>query len=322
VTSLRYGEALASLDRMRANTRHLDNQNDVISVYDAGEMLREDYLMTANFPGMRGITTGWDYLDELTSGISPGDVWAVVARPGVGKSYTMLKMALAAWQAGHSVAFVTMEMTVLQNARRMFAMEAGINPTHVRRGELDMHGEEMLFAALDSVTGRPPFYFMAGDLKKTVADIDNMVQEYSPDIIFIDAAYLLDPERPGRLSRHEHLQDILKNIKSLAMGRDRAVVISVQFNRQGTNTGGLDHISGTDYIGQIASVVLSITPGPRSHPTTMRTYKIIKNRDDIGGREFATNYLFSPFNMDFRYELEDGRPINRYSQLLAGIQVG
>ncbi len=75
-------------------------------------------------------------LDEATAGAQAGDLVVVMARPWVGKSYTLMHMALSAWQAGCSVLFVTMEMTPLQVVRRILGMYSGVNPDLIRRGML------------------------------------------------------------------------------------------------------------------------------------------------------------------------------------------
>lgn len=269
---------------------------------------------------MRGLTTGWDFLDEKTAGMTNGDVWVVAGRSGMGKSYNLLHMALSAWRAGASVLFVTMEMTVLQTARRYLGMHAGINPVLIRRGELDMYTEELFFNVLEGVPDMAPFWFSSGDLSKSTATVDAMVQELNPYLVVIDAAYLLDPtNRSGKFAKHELLQEVLKEIKAQALNRNRPYLISVQFNRQGSKgKGDVDSLAGSDWIGQIASVVIGLKEGSAGYERVMRCAKIHKNRDDGGDFDFVYNYLLQPFDMSFAYELrpdgtraDEPRPMDR-----------
>jgi replicative DNA helicase len=266
-----------------------------------------DYVEASQHTGLRGVTWGWEFVDELTLGQTPGDVSVIAARPGMGKSWTMAFLAVAAWQAGHSVLFVTMEMTVLQMARRIFGLLCGVNPTVMRRGMADQWTEPLFQNIVELAGAGAPFHFVSGDINKSVIDVENFALETAPDIVFIDAAYLLDPaDKKGRYAKHEVLQEVLKGIKQIAMNRNIPVTISVQYNREAKKSGtGLENISGSDYIGQLASNVLSISEGQPPYQRTRRRYKMVKVRDGEGGHEFDTNFLINPPNFDFIDEVRE-----------------
>ena len=313
VQAMRAGDVEAAgqaLEAMLAGYRVFRNQSDTVNLRTAIVQVVEDFQEAKSNPGIRGVTTGWPRLDHITGGIAQGDIWAIVARPGVGKSYTMILMALAAWVAGHSVLFVSMEMTVLQNARRLVGMKIGTDPDKIRRGLSGVYVEAMMGDVLQESENLPPFYMVAGELSKSVRDVDSLMQQYSPDITFVDAAYLLDPDRrSGRYAKHELLQDVLKGIKSLAMSRDRGIVISVQFNKEGKKFSSLENIGGSDWVGQVSSVVLGMREGIVPHEDTRRVYSVLKNRESRGGQKFETNFLFSPFSMKYLHEVrKDGTP--------------
>lgn len=298
-------QARVAIERMRLAYSTYRERENVVSIHEARDLVAEDYQLAMTHPGLQGISTGWEFLDQKTSGFTPGDVWALVARPGKGKSYTMIWFALQAWLAGYSVLFVTMEMTVLQTARRMFSMFAGVNPRLVRRGQLDMYYEPQFRAALDDVVARPPFWFAAGNLEQSVSKVDAMVQEYEPDLVLADAAYLLEDEKnTSRSSAQEKLANVIKSIKAMALARNKPVVISVQLNREASKSrskgkSDLDNIYGSDWIGQIASVVMTLGEGPPGSEKTKRIYKVVKSREDEDNITFVTNYLFQPFDMSF-----------------------
>lgn len=315
LSSANVPDGQATLERMVRIGRRFDANNTVVSMADAAQMVREDYEFAAGLlDELRGITFGWDYLDAMTGGATRGDVSAFVARPGMGKSWTMIYQALRAWQAGASVLFVTMEMTVLQTMRRMIGMISGINSSDIRRGRLSMWGEQIFYETLDDRLHGAPFHFVAGDLNKSVLDVDNLVMEFSPDLVIVDAAYLLEPEtnKNSRYAGHELLQNVLKGLKGIALRRDVPINISVQFNREASkmkNGNLLENIGGSDWIGQIASNVVAIgagEPGSASE-RLVRRYKVIKGRDAERYGEFETNFLFQPFNMDFVREIVEGQ---------------
>jgi replicative DNA helicase len=257
--------------------------------------------MTASIDGPRGVTYGWEPLDELTQGAMPGTVTTLVARPSMGKSYFLIRMANAAWRAGNSVLFVSMEMPNLQTGRRAIGMLAGLNPDLIRRGRLSQWGENMLHETVASINYGAPFNLVSGSFRKSVADIDLLIGEFQPDVVYIDASYLLQPERKdSRRARWENMAEVQEGLQKLALKWNRPIIQTVQFNRDAKDKskGDLATIGGTDIIGQVSSVVLGLFPGEGVNETIRRTVKILKNRDQALG-EFETNYLFNPPNFDW-----------------------
>lgn len=297
--------ALETLRTMLASSTPFSAGSQVVPIVDAAESVITDYELAASNPGMRGLTTGWDFLDDKTAGMANGDVWVVAARPGMGKSYLLLNMALNSWRAGASVLFVSMEMTVLQTARRFLAMHAGINPSLIRRGQLDMYLEQHFYEVLRGVGNMPPFWMVSGDLSQSTATVDAMVQEFNPDLVVVDAGYLLKATMTNsRFAKHEVMQEVLRELKAQALSRNRPYLLSFQFNREGRKgKGDIDTLAGSDWIGQIASVIIGLREGPAGSERSMRIAKCHKNREDGGEFEWAYHYLFQPFDMSFAYEL-------------------
>jgi replicative DNA helicase len=263
----------------------------------------EDYMRVHERAHRRGITMGYEPLDDLTAGAQPGDLIVVLARRGMGKSYDMVRKALAAWNEGNSVLFVTMEMTDIQIVRRMVAMRAGINPDLVRRGVLSGRALARLreVANLFRSQDVAPFWLMPGGFNKSTGDVDALVQEFRPDIVFIDGSYLLHPVKSGLRAKWEVQAQIHEELKLVtAMGRDVPVVCSVQVNRDGARlkkqTDGI--AAGSDAIEQIASVMTLIRPGRGQHENDRRRVFLIKNRDGPVGR-FQIHFEFEPLNMEW-----------------------
>lgn len=308
--------AQATLRRMLAETSHFQNASDVTTLREAAEQVEADFEIASRHPGMRGITFGWDYLDDLTLGAQPGDVVTFVARPAMGKSYTIIRCANSAYRAGHSCLFVSMEMTTLQTARRSLAMMAGINPDLIRRGQLSHWGRDRFHEIVQAVEHGPQFHLLSGSLKKSARDVDALIQELNPAVVYIDASYLLHPESKMRgKARWENLAEVGEEIKTMALRRNVPIIQTVQFNREVKKGKELDlaQIGGTDVIGQVSSIVIGLKEGQPPHERTRRQYEVLKNRDgDVG--IFTTNYLFNPFNMDYvtagEEEGQQAAPVN------------
>lgn len=294
--------AVEVIDRLHYATRRMQAQDDVHTLHELTTGVLETYEERRRNPGLRGVTLGWAYLDELTNGAEPGDVVTFVARPGMGKSMLLIHMAREAWARGHSVLFVSMEMTAPQIAERFVGLHAGFNPRYLKRGELSTYARGMAYSSLASVETGAAWHVLSGGLEKSVPVIDAAVQEFSPDIVYVDASYLLMPSGPkGKRSQWELLAEVGKEIKQLAMARRRPVVQTVQFNREVKKTKSapdLAQIGGTDVVGQISTIAIAITEGDAPNERTRRKLTIMKNREgDVG--EMQVQFLFDPPDFSF-----------------------
>jgi replicative DNA helicase len=305
------GHAGEVLRRMTYAVGRFESEEDTATLTETVQTVLEQYEHSARNPGRQGVTLGWPYLDDLTNGAEPGDVITYVARPGMGKSWLMTHCARAAWLAGNSVLFVSMEMTATQIARRFLGMHAGINPDYIRRGQLSSYAYETMYATAGHLNDGAPFHFLSGSFEKSVPLVDAAIQEFAPDIVFIDASYLMSPASKGsKKATWELLADVGKEIKEMAMARRRPIVQSVQFNREakkvkGSGNLGVEFIGGSDVIGQISTIAIAITEGEAPNERSERRLTILKNREGDNG-SMRTRFLFEP--PDFSFIPPDDHP--------------
>ncbi|GMQ92400.1 MAG: hypothetical protein BMS9Abin11_1728 [Gammaproteobacteria bacterium] len=284
----------------------------------SGEVLKK-YEYAHGLPGMVGVATGFNYLDEETYGYQNGDLIVWPGRPGIGKTHLLLKAAKAAYDEGKSILFVSMEMTLAQLASRIACHKADLDPMLVRKGKLSYWGRKMLKEAVGYYTTAHNFHLFAGNFNKRVEDVDMLVQELGPDIIYIDGMYLMNPSggRKG-MGRYESSAYVTDELKRITLMRDRPIVATTQFGRaagKGGEEGSLENIGYTDTIGTHASIVVGIKGGRRVVKNikrerggvvevinTIDTYpfrhiEIMKNRDGALG-EFGINFSFAPTNFE------------------------
>lgn len=301
--------ALAVLDEMRlaaASVRQIE------TVQPLGEAAREviaDWQQAALHPGLQGVTLGWDFLDEHTGGLQAGDIATIVARPGVGKSWCLLWMALQAWQRGASVLVASLEMQAKQMARRLIGLASGINPDFIRRGQVSTYAQPRMIETVEALEAGAPFHLTIGGLSQSVRDVDVLIQELAPDVVYVDASYLLRPTSDGlyRGKRFEMLSEVGEGLKQVAQLRRRPIVQTVQFNRASTQEkggGGLAHIGGSDTVGQISSIVIALKPGNGAREATSRRTELVKNRDGVSDRTHFINFRFTPLDLSHAEDLD------------------
>lgn len=253
-----------------ACTPFTGQQQELYRVDQLAPELLEEYIRKHYNPGMSGVATGWSYLDEQTGGWQDGDLIVWVARPAAGKTHLSIHQALSAWLSGKSILYVSMEMTLKQIGMRMASQLAGLNPDYVRKGLLSKWGEARLHAAIELLRSSRSFHLYAGNFNKTTSSVEMLIQELSPDVVFIDGMYLMTPAKNVRGGRFESAAYLVDEIKRMCLTTERPIIATTQFGRdagKGGKNGTLENIGYTDTIGTHASVVLSITLGkPKSVP--------------------------------------------------------
>lgn len=237
---------------------------------------------------------GWPTLDALTGGLAGGDLAYFIARPGVGKTNVLTYIAHNAWKQGFKPMLLTMEMTDVQISRRVYGLEGRFNPDTIRRSIPETAVEEKLSGAIKSFDEGVPFHVICGQTKQTVESITALVDELRPDVLFIDAAYLVSMNGPSK-STWEKLAAVSERLKQVAVTRNIPIIMTVQFNRDAAKGKRyeLDTIAGSDAIGQLGSVIVSIREGDEQYEGSRRILNVIKNREG-GVGEFEIHNRFDP----------------------------
>ena len=146
----------------------------------------------------------------------------------------------------------------------------------------------------------PGVYVVSGDMEKHVEGLESFVAETSPDIVLVDAAYLLTTEakRKGGIAKWEQIGEVIGTLKKIGIRHDRPVVITVQFNRnvknnEPTREMQLGDIAGSDAIPQDASIVMGVRRGQPPFDMVRRQVTVMKNREGAVG-SFEVKFSFTP----------------------------
>ena len=309
-------EALDLLQAMCVDMSQSQNPNKVVDFAAQGHTHVVGAYKQQLASGDSGISLGWKTPDSMAGGLVGGDVATIVGRPGAGKTYMMLYAALNAWYAGRVPMFVSMEMKPLPVEQRLATMLTQIPVGDLMAGELPTKMFHKMMKRLEEIREAHGFHIVDGALHATIDDIMLKAQQYKPDIVFIDAAYLL--RHPNvKLSRWDRATENMEIMKSqLAEGLDIPVVNSHQLNRDAekkikkgkADELGVEDIAYTDSVGQISSLVMALLQEEKSSDVEInnrRLVTIMKGRNGESG-SFEINWQFSqgPDWMDFS-EVED-----------------
>lgn len=316
--------------KMAALERRFDLRPRNPSFPEILQMVVSDFEEAKWAGGLRGIDTGYAWLNEATGGGWQGtDNIVLAGRIGDGKSQLSLKHALSAFLSGHVVLFLSMEMEALQMARRLLGLHSQINTRDITRGRVGTYAETRLLESIQVMSNGVPFHLFAGNFVSSTGTLRALCEECVPDLIITDASYLLSPERRGS-SRRENLVDVANDLKKISLDMGRPLMHTVQFNRTAvkeprrrTRAGeqtdnqqdngeqadpvahlGLHKIAETDAVAANASIVLALSKLP--HRDDQRYYVILKGREGERGL-WKINYRFSDMNFERITEEQEQR---------------
>lgn len=182
-----------------------------------------------------GVTTGFERLDILTSGLQNSDLVIVAARPSMGKTAFALCVALnAAIKAGLPVAIFSLEMSSEQLLQRMLAMRGKVNLSSLRKpGTLKDEDWQALYGAADVIAKAPIFIDDSPALStlELRARARRLKAEHGLGLVVIDYLQLMRSSRKTD-SRELEISDISRSLKALAKELNIPVMALAQLNRK------------------------------------------------------------------------------------------
>ncbi len=176
-----------------------------------------------------GIHTGFNYLDELTTGFQNSNLIIIAARPSIGKTALALKIALNMANQNKKIAFFTIEMSKEQIAERVISLLARVNSKDLRKGLCE---QELLQNVL--IRTEDMGIYVNDDTSINIvelkAKIKQLKREKQIDIAFIDYLQLIKPIN-SFASREQAISDISRGLKAIAKDLDMPIVALAQLNR-------------------------------------------------------------------------------------------
>ena len=147
-------------------------------------------------PGfLRGISSGFKAIDYVTGGFQPEQLVTLIGLPKSLKSSTLLYMAMMAHAQAKSPLFIGFEMNNQEQTDRLSSLYANVGLTKILTGTVT-HKEHVRIADAWKRLRDMRQAIFSTDMENamTVSGVQAKIMEYQPDIVFIDAAYLMQSE--------------------------------------------------------------------------------------------------------------------------------
>ena len=217
VAQRRVTDTLAPIhDLLDANLDHLEH------LYSRGDSIT-------------GIPTGFDDLDELTSGLQPSSLIVLGARPSAGKTALALSIAAnAAIESQRPVLVFSLEMSHLELTQRLLCAEARVDSKRVRNGGLTASDWEKIAHATGRLADAP--LWIDDNPNLTIMEIRSKARRLRSrvgDLGLVVVDYLqLMTGRNRAENRQVEVAEISRGLKILARELECPVLALSQLSRQ------------------------------------------------------------------------------------------
>ena len=219
---------------MRKKLDNLDEHTSTDSVSSLeiiADIVWEQIKEKKGDPGISGISTGLNGLDNLTAGMDGGELWLISGRPGMGKTATMLNMLLTGAKQSKTGLFFSLEMNKQLLVERLLSINTGIHLyPDIRMGSLDDEQLKIIKESLSIFKLYP--IFLDTNFIASLDYLEMMIRKYrrseNIDIVYVDYIQLLaerDADSTQALGR------ISRRCKLLAEELNIPIVIASQLNR-------------------------------------------------------------------------------------------
>ncbi len=201
---------------------------------DAFERLEE---LSKAGSGLRGVSTGFNNLDNILAGLQNSDLIILAARPSMGKSALGLNFALnAALKDNTPVGVFSMEMSKDQIIDRFIANIAGVDLWRLRTGKLSHEGVNNDFSKIQQALGvlsEAPVY-IDDTFSTTVLQMKSMARRLQAEkglgLIVVDYLQLMEP-LDSQASPVQQVSENSRALKGLARELNVPVLVLSQLSR-------------------------------------------------------------------------------------------
>ncbi|MDH5596538.1 MAG: replicative DNA helicase [Candidatus Peregrinibacteria bacterium] len=178
---------------------------------------------------VRGISTGYNSLDNILSGLQPSDLIILAARPSMGKTALSLslvqKIAMEASKK-HTVGIFSLEMSKEQLVDRMFCSILGVDSWKLQHGKLDDKDFANMGSAMDILNKAP--IFIDDSVGMSIAELKakarRLQMEHGLDLIIVDYLQLMSTGNHAYSgNRVQEISEISRSLK--ALGRELHIPI-------------------------------------------------------------------------------------------------
>lgn len=269
------------------------------------------YYVKTGFPELDEVIGGWDRKEELAT---------IVARPNVGKSFVLFKVALAAAEQGLTVGIYSGEMSETKVGYRLDTIMSHISNTKIIHGNTNIQVEYKKF--LEGIQGKlkGKILVLTPSMINGTAGVNALrafIDKYHLDMLCIDQHSLLEDDRKAK-NPVERAANISRDLKNLQVMVKIPIIAVSQQNRENTDEKGVDtkNVAQSDRISQDSTILLFLERGPvKENKHNIMTLTLVKSRDSANGCKLSYVVDLDRGTWAFLPDEEDGLKGNKCEEL-------
>ena len=255
------------------------------------------YYIKSGFNELDKVIGGWDRQEELAT---------IVARPGVGKTWCLLKCAVAALQQNLRVGLYSGEMSERKVGYRFDTLVSHISNYSITKGISDIANEYKAYIDKLPESYEGCFKVLTPAMIDGPAGVNALrafIEKENLDILFVDQHSLLEDDRKAR-NPVDRASNISKDLKNLQVLKKIPIIAVSQQNRTSTE-GGLStsQVAQTDRISQDSTLLLFL-----EQKDDVLTLNIVKSRDSETNKKIR--YAIDLDKGIFEYIPEENNALN------------
>lgn len=256
-------EEAAEMERKIKDIMDVKVTDDWVHVSEVASKLSKHMDEVAKF-GIQGVSSSIQKLDDLNGGFRNTNLIVIGARPSVGKSAFMGRIAVGAAKKGKTVGIISLEMDDKDIFARNISADSDVSFWRIDRNAFEQEEEQKtkVYNAMKSLSKLPLYFSDTAQVGLTDirAKAERLKTKHGVDLIIIDYLQLIEPENINNRNREQEVSKICRGLKLLAMNMKIPIIILAQLNRQSEEAGNkkpqLHHLRESGSIEQDADVVM------------------------------------------------------------------
>ena len=151
-------EAEKGIQDMSGSGTGLENaldvyQNEVVPAIDAATKRRQQAEKEGRSVTITGVPSGLDCIDAETGGFDDTNFIVIAARPAMGKTHYMLKIATTASRHGYPAVIFSLEMGKIELVQRTVSYDSHVNTRDMRQGNIGASDWDRMNSASPTLGG-------------------------------------------------------------------------------------------------------------------------------------------------------------------------
>ncbi|MBO4660812.1 MAG: replicative DNA helicase [Prevotella sp.] len=276
------------MQRAEGNLFELSQKNMAKDYSHIEPLLKEAHKIlkaaSANTGGMTGVPSGYNGLDNITSGWQASDLIIIAERPAMGKTSFALSIAKnVAVDYQQPIAFFSLEMNGVQLVNRLISNVCEVAGSKLLSGQLTDDEWLRFDGNINKLSSAPIFIDDTPGLSvfELRTKARRLVREHDIKLLMIDYLQLMNANGMRFNSRQEEVSTISRSLKGLAKELNIPIIALSQLNRTVENREGeegkrpqLSDLRESGAIEQDADMVLFV-----HRPEYYRIYQDQQGRD-------------------------------------------